>query len=74
LYGSRGNLRKVGSGRSLSSAGYGTNKSAKDFNHAYRKLVDKMYTEGGATGLVTEDEVRKLHHYHQLNKEEFQQR
>lgn len=63
MYGSRKNLNKVSSMRSVSSAGYGTNKSGKDFNNAYRKLVDKMYTEQGATGLVTDEEVRRLKQY-----------
>lgn len=71
MYGSRRNLRKVDSVRSVSSSGFHSNKSTKDFNQAYIKLVGKMYNEQGATGLVTDDEVRRLEYYNRLNLEEF---
>ena len=54
-----------------STQGLKTSNSTKDFNQAYLKLVNQMYNEQGATGLVTEEEVKRLQNYNNLNEKDF---
>ena len=44
---------------------------SKDFNAAYRSLVREMYKEGGASGLVTEEELHKLEYYNTFSQKDF---
>mmetsp|Transcript_29711 Transcript_29711/g.45295 ORF Transcript_29711/g.45295 Transcript_29711/m.45295 type:complete len:116 (+) Transcript_29711:354-701(+) len=62
----------LGSGYSTQS-NKKTPEQIKDFNAAYRQMVEKVFNEQGAqlTGLITEEELADLDRHKQLNEKEF---
>ena len=60
---------------SMNSSNFKPANSSKDFNAAYRDLVQQMYIEQGSiSGLVTEEELIKVQSYKNLNEKDFLQK
>ena len=59
----------------MNSSNFKPANSSKDFNTAYRDLVQQMYIEQGSiSGLVTEEELIKVQSYKNLNEKDFLQK